>query len=70
VFADDADRTRLDVGDDLRLAGVHDAVVSGSEQLSADIDGGEPIALLLQLTDHERLILAAGGLLRHISGVA
>jgi hypothetical protein len=43
---------------------VADAVGSGAEELNADVEHGEPIALRLLLTREERDILAAGGLLR------
>ena len=64
LFADAADRERVAVGDRWHIHGVADAVGSGAEELNADIEHGEPIALRLLLTREERDILAAGGLLR------
>jgi hypothetical protein len=39
-------------------------VVAGSKELTARVDGGEPISLRLTLSAAEREVLAAGGLLR------
>jgi aconitate hydratase len=64
LFGDDADRERVSVGDRWHINGVADAVGSGAEELNADVEHGEPIALRLLLTREEREILAAGGLLR------
>ena len=64
LFGDDADRERVSVGDRWHINGVADAVGSGAEELNADVEHGEPIALRLLLTREERDILAAGGLLR------
>jgi aconitate hydratase len=69
LFADDRDRDRVRVGDRWRIPGVRAAVLGDAEELSADVDGGEPVALRLQLSAQERAILAAGGLLRHVRGV-
>ena len=64
LFGDDADRERVSVGDRWHINGMADAVGSGAEELNADVEHGEPIALRLLLTREERDILAAGGLLR------
>jgi aconitate hydratase len=64
LFANPADRDRVHVSDRWRVDGVAGAILSGAEQLIADVQDGEPIALQLQLTSAEREILAAGGLLR------
>jgi aconitate hydratase len=64
LFADAADRERVSVGDRWHIAGVADGLASGTEELTAEVEHGEPIALRLLLTPQERDILAAGGLLR------
>ncbi|MCE3552028.1 aconitate hydratase [Pseudonocardia sp. RS11V-5] len=64
LLAADADRERVSVGDRWHIAGLADAVRSGAEELTAEVDRGEPIALRLLLSRGERDVLAAGGLLR------
>jgi aconitate hydratase len=66
LFADDADRDRVAVGDRWRIDGLREAVTSGLEELTADVDGRDPVPLRLVLSREERAILAAGGLLRHV----
>src|SRR4051812_22443566 len=62
VFADEDDCARATQGDTWRIDGVRAAVESGEEELVADVDGGEPIALRAELSAREREILLAGGL--------
>ena len=66
LFVDDAERGRVRVGDRWQVDGVREAVLSGSEQLAADVEEGEPIRLRLELSAAERKTLAAGGLLRQL----
>ena len=42
-------------------------MTSGAEELTAQIEGGEPVRLRLELSKQERAILAAGGLVRYVS---
>jgi aconitate hydratase len=66
LFSGDADRGQVDVGDRWRIDGVRDAVVSGGAELTAHVEGDEPVRLRLLLSPAEREILAAGGLLRQV----
>ena len=66
LFVDDADRSRVHVGDRWQVDGVRAAVVSNGEELNAQIEGGEQIRLRLELSAAERRTLAAGGLLRQL----
>jgi aconitate hydratase len=70
LFVDDADCGRVRVGDQWRVDGVREAVLSGGEELTADVEDGEPIRLRLELSVAERKTLAAGGLLRQLRNQA
>jgi aconitate hydratase len=62
VFADEGDHERAAQGDTWRIEGVRAAVEAGEEELVAEVEGGEPIALRAELSAREREILLAGGL--------
>ncbi|WP_433508261.1 aconitate hydratase [Pseudonocardia halophobica] len=64
VLAREGDRERASVGDRWRIEGLADAVRDGVEELTAEVERGEPIPLRLLLSHEERNVLAAGGLLR------
>jgi aconitate hydratase len=66
LFINDADRGRVGVGDRWQIDEVRASVLSGGEELVADVEGGEPIRLRLELSAAERKTLAAGGLLRQL----
>jgi aconitate hydratase len=68
LLARDADRERASVGDRWRITGLAAAVRSGAEELTAEVEHGEPIRLRLLLSREERDVLAAGGLLRRTRG--
>jgi aconitate hydratase len=70
LFVDDAERGRIGVGDRWQVDGVREAVLSGGEELTAQVEGGEPVRLRLELSAAERETLAAGGLLRQLRGQA
>jgi aconitate hydratase len=64
VFADESDYARAEQGQEWRIPGVRDAVRDGRPALAAETPGG-PIALEARLTERERAILLAGGLLAY-----
>jgi aconitate hydratase len=64
LLADPADHGRVSIGDRWRINDVAEAVAGGAEELTAEVEDGDPVALRLLLTRPERDILAAGGLLR------
>lgn len=65
VFADPADYDALDEGQQIEFKGFKQAVLGGDKKITALVDG-KPIELLLEATDRDRQILAAGGRLNHI----
>ena len=65
VIGDD-DRAATEAGQRWRIPGLADAVRSGDDAVTATVDGGRTIRLELALTQGERAVLAAGGLLAHV----
>jgi aconitate hydratase len=64
VFADPEDYERVRLGSEWRLAGVREAVESGTGRINAELDGGR-VVLAAELTQREREILLAPGLVAH-----
>jgi aconitate hydratase len=62
VFADEDGYDAAREGDTWRIAGVREAVASGAEDLTVEVEGGGTIALCAVLSGREREILLAGGL--------
>jgi aconitate hydratase len=69
VFADPADYDRIDADDDVRIAGLLEAIRSGAETVRvADRTKGFEFACRLPLSQRDRRTLAAGGKLRLTRG--
>ena len=62
TFADESDHGRAEVAQEWRIDGARRAVEVGEQELVADADGA-PVRLELRLSDAEREMLLAGGLL-------
>jgi aconitate hydratase len=68
VFSDPADYDRLEVGARIHFPGLARAIAGGAEEISAEVQGGGELKLLLQVSRRDRKLLSAGGLLNHIKG--
>jgi aconitate hydratase len=66
TFADEADRSRVSVGQRWQIHEVPAALRKGSDTLTARIDGEQELPLRLPLSPSEREVLLAGGLLAHV----
>jgi aconitate hydratase len=64
-FEDESDYERAAVGDEWRLPGARATVAEGGERILAETPGGE-VALVARLSDGERAMLLAGGLLAYV----
>ena len=62
VFADPADYDAIEQGSTITIAGIKDAVAKGETELTVVADGKE-IAVRLDVSDRQRRILLAGGIL-------
>jgi len=68
-FASEEDFTAINQGDVIELAGIHQALQSGTEQMTVQIEGqSRSICLTLDLTDRQREILLSGGLIGWVRG--
>ncbi|HYY76233.1 MAG TPA: aconitate hydratase [Gaiellaceae bacterium] len=67
LLADEADHARVELGQTLRIPGLH-GIAEGENELEAEIvEGGEgTIALTHDLLPREREIVVAGGLIRYL----
>ena len=66
VFADEADYNAIAQGDTLTLPGIREAIAAGCERVTVrDERTGKEIPALLPLTDRQRGMLLAGGLLNY-----
>ena len=67
TFADPADYDRIDPMDTLSLPGVREAVAAGQETLTLRNETkGEDLRVLLPLTERQRGMILAGGLINFI----
>jgi len=67
TFADEKDYDRIDQGDVLSLPGVRETIAAGKEELAlANESKGETYRVLLPLTDRQRGMILAGGLINFI----
>jgi hypothetical protein len=66
TFDDDSDYDRAEVGQTRTLPHIREELEKGSDTITANIDGGEEIALSHDFSEHEREILLAGGLLSYL----
>jgi aconitate hydratase len=64
VFAAEADYDRVEQGQGWRIPGFGEAVRSGRPELEAETPAG-PVPLVLSLSDRERAIVLAGGLVAY-----
>ncbi len=62
VFADPGDYDSIEQGDMVSIAGVRDAVGDGSSEIAVTV-GGKQIMTRLDVSDRQRAILLAGGIL-------
>ena len=67
-FKNEADYDTLALGDGIKIDGLFDAVVGGTD-ITLTTESGAKIPLSLELSDRQRKILAAGGLLNFTKGV-
>jgi aconitate hydratase len=67
-FADPDDYARAEVGQTWELPRVHEELESGSDTISARIDGEHDLTLRHDFTPKERDVLLCGGLLAYLSG--
>ena len=65
TLKNEADYDRFSEGDELYIEGFADAIARADEVTLVDKTNGERAALALNLTDRQRSILAAGGLLNY-----
>ena len=63
TFENESDYDKISQGDRLSLDGLLDAVAKGDSIVMTDRENGTRIPLRLELSERERKILAAGGLL-------
>jgi aconitate hydratase len=63
TFASEGDFDRAQLGQTWRVEGARDGVAAGAEALSAELEDGERIELVVSLSPQEREMLLAGGLL-------
>lgn len=62
TFADPQDYDRIEQGAEVVIAGIRDALLSGADRVTVEIDGRE-VEAVIELSRRHREILAAGGLL-------
>ena len=67
-FKNEADYDTVALGDGIKIDGLFDAVVNGTD-ITLTTESGAKIPLSLELSDRQRKILAAGGLLNFTKGV-
>ena len=67
-FKSEADYDTLALGDGIKIDGLFDAVANGTD-ITLTTESGAKIPLSLELSDRQRMILAAGGLLNYTKGV-
>ena len=67
-FKNEADYDTLALGDGIKIDGLFDAVANGTD-ITLTTESGAKIPLSLDLSDRQRMILAAGGLLNYTKGV-
>ncbi|MGI6380534.1 MAG: aconitate hydratase [Anaerolineae bacterium] len=66
TFADPADYGLISQGDELRLAGTRDAIAQGQPLTLENLTSGATITVRCELSERERQVLVAGGLLNAI----
>ncbi len=66
TFADENDYDKAEVGQTWTLPEIRRELEDGSATITAKIDGGDQITLAHDLSEHEREILLAGGLLSYL----
>ena len=67
VFADAADYDKVQAGDRLTAPGWRDAVAKGAPVIVRNGRTGETFACICQISEKQRAIVAAGGLLNYVS---
>src|SRR4029450_2837222 len=57
---------RLEVGDELSVPGIREAVEAGSDQVEVRVDGKEGFTAAMDLSPRERKVVLAGGVLNQV----
>jgi aconitate hydratase len=57
---------RLEVGDELSVPGIREAVESGGDQVEVRVEGKEGFAAAMDLSPRERKVVLAGGVLNQL----
>lgn len=65
VFKNESDYAAIKLGSVVKIGGIRSAIQQGKTELSVKIDGKD-VLMLLELSDRERKVLAAGGELNHV----
>jgi aconitate hydratase len=66
LLIDKATHDRLEVGDELTVPGLRDAVAGGSERVDVQVKGKDGFAATLDLSPREREVALAGGVLNQL----
>ena len=65
TLEDEADYDKINEGDDIEIRGFAEAVKGAERAILVDKTNGESVPLILSLTERQRAILSAGGLLNY-----
>jgi aconitate hydratase len=63
---DKAAHDRLEVGDELAIAGLTGAVAGGADQVEVKVEGKDAVVAALDLSPREREVVLAGGVLNQL----
>ncbi len=66
TFKDPADYERIEQGACITIHGIREALINGAQEVTATLDDGTEIGLLLELSNRDREILTKGGLLNWV----
>ncbi len=66
TFKDPADYERIEQGACITIHGIREALINGAQEVTATLDHGTEIGLLLELSNRDREILTKGGLLNWV----
>ncbi len=66
TFKDPADYERIEQGACITIHGIREALMNGAQEVTATLDDGTEIGLLLELSNRDREILTKGGLLNWV----
>jgi hypothetical protein len=66
LVIDQRDHDRLEVGDELSIPGIRQAVEDGSAQVEVRVGGKDGFSAALDLSPRERAVALAGGVLNQL----